>query len=196
MAAPWLEHLRAIVRRYIDPQRYEWKPTVSPIPVGRKEMVQVYGDPAPQKGTDGKVRCSSAWESRHCLTVSAARIPGYHRRIYMHKKAAPHFIEAMRRARRACPDYEFHKIGCFNPRRQRFDRYRPWSDHTWAIAFDLNDGTNHWAPAGVEPFSQGWEAYSDLPRGVVEAFESVGFEWGGRWHGARDTMHFSLRRVR
>ena len=31
-----------------------------------------------------------------------------------------------------------------------------------------------------------------LPRAFVEAFESVGFSWGGRWKGYCDPMHFSF----
>lgn len=113
----------------------------------------------------------------------------------MHRKVAGHFIEAMSRAVEACPEYKFSRIGCFNPRHQRYDPNRPPSDHTWAIAFDINAQSNRWAPGQIEPWSDRWGEYSDLPRGVVEAFESVGFEWGGRWRGARDTMHFSLRQT-
>ena len=32
-----------------------------------------------------------------------------------------------------------------------------------------------------------------LPRAFVEAFEGAGFEWGGRWRGYVDPMHFQVR---
>jgi hypothetical protein len=168
---------------------------VGVIPVGRKEMIRVYGDPAPRM-LNGKLVCSPEWESDNCVVVSAKKIPGYHRPIYMHELVKPYFIEAMRRAVAACPEYRFEKIGCFNPRHQQYDEDRPLSDHAWAIAFDINPGANSWVPEKdhPKPFEAGWSEFSDLPRGVVAAFESVGFEWGGRWKH-RDTMHFSLRRT-
>ena len=200
MTAPWLEHLRAIVRKYIDPQRYEWKPAVDPVP-RYVQLDEVYGDPKP-RWVNGRGFCDAGWESRHCLVVSASRIVGYHRRLYMHKLVATHFREAMRRAVEACPEYSFEKIGCFNPRKMRFDADAPWSTHTWAIAFDLNDGKNRaFQRKAIDPmpFDVGWDRFSDLPQGVVAAFEGVGFTWGGRWgNGKRggycDPMHFQLAR--
>ena len=192
----WTDKLRELLAR-LDHPRSSWTPTVEPIPKGMAEMIEVYGDPDPKPDPKrrGKLIVSKQWEYANCKTVSASVIPGYHRRIYMHRLVAPHFIEAMRRAHEACPQYEFKSIGCFNPRHQRFDPTRPPSDHTWAIAFDINPEPNKWAPKGTKPFDPDWDLWSDLPRGVVEAFESVGFEWGGRWRGRKDSMHFSLRRV-
>lgn len=174
-----------------------WVPTVDPIPVGRKEMMEVYGDPEPWND-QGVVHINPNWERKHMIVVSASLIYGYHRPIYMHKKVKAHFLEAMRRSVLACPGYAFVNIGCFNPRFQRNDPSRPISDHTLGIAFDLNgrDGQNKWAPDDIEPWSDGWSRYSNLPREVVESFESVGFDWGGWWKGGRDTMHMSLRKIR
>jgi len=196
MTAEWLERLQAIVRRYIDPQRYEWKPAVDPIPT-MAQINEVYGDPEPI-WRDGKGHVSSTWERAHCHTVSASLIPGYDKRIYMHSLVAPHFREAMRRAVAACPEYTFRRIGCFNPRKMRHDANAPWSTHTWAIAFDINADTNKAfmrEPGDPRPFEVGWDQRSDLPVGVVQAFESVGFEWGGRWSGYVDPMHFQLVRT-
>ena len=209
MMSGWLAYLRELMAQHARPAPERWTPTVDPIPVGRRQMLEVYGDPDPRV-VNGKLVCDPRWERNNCHTVSASLIAGYDRRIYMHSLVAPHFVEAMRRAVKACPGYQFKSIGCFNCRRQRYDtperaqrenrKLRPWSDHTSAIAFDINRDTNHWAPSSLEPWSRGWREYSDLPRGVVEAFESCGFEWGGRWTGkgrgkTRDTVHFSLRRT-
>jgi len=168
MTAPWFEYLRTMFNRQPPP----WRPTVDPIPVGRSQMLIAYGNPDP-KFVRGKWVADSRWESRNCKTISASLIPGYNRRIYMHNLAAPHFIEGMRRAVEACPEYKFDSIGCFNVRRQRYDtpekarkegrRLREWSDHYMAIAYDINRLRNHWAPATLAPWSPGWEKYSDLP---------------------------------
>ena len=195
----------------------QFKSIVDPIPVGMAEAMLVYGDPNPRWVIDtkgiGRWVADPAWENQNCKVVSASLISGYDKRIYMHKKVAPNFLEAMRRAKTACPKYEFHKIGCFNVRRQLHDTpekakkegraLRAWSDHYMAIAFDINDGQNKgftWKPGMPKPFEPGWVRYSDLPQGVVEAFLSVGFDWGGYWGigtgGYCDPMHLSLRKIR
>jgi len=176
----------------------DWDPFDGPldsIPVGRAEVISTFGDPKPTYTRRGKVKVARSWEWPELETVPASAIPGYHRKLYMHRLAAPYFREAMRRATIAEPGYEFSRIGCFNPRHMRFDRSRPLSLHTWAIAYDINpeqNGTWYAKPGDPEPFEPGWSQRSDLPRRVVEAFESVGFEWGGRWSRFRDPMHFQL----
>lgn len=175
-----------------------WSPTVDPIPHGWAETLARYGDPGLR--IDPRNKCKyivdQRWESENLAVVAASLIPGYHRPIYMHRLVKPHFLEAMRRVSIDAPYYTFDDIGCFNPRHIKDDPDLPPSDHALAIAFDLNGRKrNHWAPGYLEPWAAGWSQYSDLPRAVVYAFEGVGFEWGGRWAGSRDTMHFSLRRV-
>ena len=119
----------------------------------------------------------------------------------MHRLVAPYFVEAMRRAKVVTPGYSVTRIGCFNPRHMRHDKSRPLSDHTWAIAFDVNSSTNrafYRKPTDPLPFEEGWEEFSSMPEAFVLAWESVGFTWGGRWgNGKRggfcDPMHYSLR---
>jgi len=180
-----------------------WPPFDGPldkIPQGRKEMVEVYGDPD-VIFTGKRVRVSRKF-GRLLHTIPSNRIPGYHRRLYMHRLASAAFVESMRRSRLVAPDYEFKRIGCFSPRFQRHDPTRPLSDHTWGIAFDVNASENrafYRKPHDPLPFEEGWRGRSDLPLSVVLAWESVGFDWGGRWgNGKRggfcDPMHFSLRK--
>lgn len=58
-----------------------------------------------------------------------------------------------------------------------------WSTHAWAIAIDLNCGTNAFGQKG------------DMSVAVVEAFEENYFEWGGRWmRRGPDSMHFQYCR--
>jgi len=131
-------------------------------------------------------------------------IAGYSKKIYMHRAVVPYFLEAQTRAVQACPDFRLTRIGCFCPRFQRHNPSRPLSTHTYGIAFDLDPPQNKaFRRAGSDPlpFEIGWNEYSTLPRGLVEAWESVGFVWGGRWGngpdgGFCDPMHFQLAKVR
>ena len=78
-----------------------------------------------------------------------------------------------------------------------------WSQHSYGAAIDLNPVQNPYVTAsGVSPAAG--EAYAD-PRNrrasttglitadsvVVEAFQEVGWEWGGDWNGPKDYQHFS-----
>jgi hypothetical protein len=171
------------------------------IPKGRKGMVEVYGDPSVTYTSKGTAKVSREF-ARKLHTVPADMLPGLSRRLYMHRAVSPYFREALRRAQLVAPDYKFERVGCFNPRHMRHDKSRPLSDHTWAVAFDINSSKNrarYRKPTDPEPFEPGWEKYSDLPEAVVLAFKSVGFQWGGDWGlgkrgGFSDPMHFSLRR--
>ena len=69
-----------------------------------------------------------------------------------------------------------------------------------AIAFDIDPSKNRaWSrkkyPKRPHPFQIGWDEFSDIPEGVIIAFESCGFEWGARWKTFCDPMHFSLRKI-
>lgn len=172
------------------------------IPVGLKERDEVYGEPSVSVGADNRFKVSRKF-GKNLGTVPAERFPNYFRRLYMHRLVAPYFVEAMRRAHINCPDWKPKRIGCFNPRRMRHskDPRVPFSDHTYGIAFDIDPSENRaWSRRKYKdrpmPFTKGWKEYSSLPAGVVMAFESVGFEWGGRWKTFCDPMHFSLRKVK
>jgi hypothetical protein len=60
------------------------------------------------------------------------------------------------------------------------------SAHSWGISIDLD-------PAKSEYWrwqKGGWK--NSVPQEIVDAFESEGFIWGGRWYHF-DTMHFEYR---
>lgn len=168
------------------------------IPVGRRGLVATFGDLDETIGEDGSIKVSRAWE-RASMRV-ARDLPGYKRPLYVHRLAEPYLREALRRALWAAPDWEPDRIGCFNPRRQRHSSTMPLSLHSWGVAVDIdsleNPGRNVGEP--VEPWSPRWMRLwpLGLPRLVVEAFESVGWEWGGRWSSYVDPMHFQLVRTR
>jgi len=186
-----------------------WPPTwpqyeggLARIPVGLTERDACYDRPVISISTANRYKIDRKF-AQNLATVPAENFPNFSRRIYMHKKVRPYFIEAMNRAFEVCPHWEPERIGCFNPRRMRHSKNPrvPFSDHTYGIAFDIDPQRNRaWSrkkyPERPQPFDEGWVEYSSIPEGVIRAFESVGFEWGGRWKSFVDPMHFSLRKVR
>jgi hypothetical protein len=63
------------------------------------------------------------------------------------------------------------------------------SMHAWAIAIDLDTKrASYWRNAPQNPLV--WK--NAYPQAIVDAFESEGFIWGGRWYHF-DTMHFEYR---
>ena len=75
-----------------------------------------------------------------------------------------------------------------------------WSEHAYGTAIDVNPLVNPYVTErGVDP--PGGEAYVDRDPSVaglivsgdvvVEAFATIGWEWGGDWSGSKDYQHFS-----
>jgi len=75
-----------------------------------------------------------------------------------------------------------------------------WSAHAYGEAIDVNDVQNPYFEGGVviPPAGAAYENRTDVRPGMavpggllVEAFASVGWQWGGRWTGTPDYQHFS-----
>lgn len=171
------------------------------IPVGLSGRDRIYGRPIISIGASGRFKVDRSF-ARRLSTIPASEFRNYSRRIYCHKKIHAYFIEAMRRSFEVCPAWRPKKIGCFNPRRMRHskDPRVPFSDHTYGIAVDIDPGQNRAFsrkkyPDRPKPFEDGWEQYSSIPRSVVEIWEDLGWDWGGRWKNYCDPMHFSLRKL-
>ncbi|MDR1658855.1 MAG: M15 family metallopeptidase [Desulfovibrio sp.] len=65
------------------------------------------------------------------------------------------------------------------------------SAHAFAVAIDLNAKAGpYWRWAKSAAAAQ--NARSRYPQAIVDAFESEGFIWGGKWHSF-DFMHFEYR---
>ena len=66
------------------------------------------------------------------------------------------------------------------------------SMHSWAIAIDLDiKRANYWHNETTNESARlHWK--NSYPQAIVDAFESEGFVWGGRWYHF-DTMHFEYR---
>lgn len=89
----------------------------------------------------------------------------------------------------------------FNCRRAVAPGPPSWSVHAYGDAIDVNPVENPYVEGGlVQPVAG--RAYLDRNRhrpgmaypggGLVEAFASVGWSWGGRWTSTPDYQHFSL----
>jgi peptidoglycan hydrolase-like protein with peptidoglycan-binding domain len=71
--------------------------------------------------------------------------------------------------------------GCYNCR--YISGTTVWSNHAWALAFDIN-----W---DVNPYTTGFT--HDIPNWVVQLANRYGFAWGGDYTGGRrDYMHFEF----
>ena len=75
-----------------------------------------------------------------------------------------------------------------------------WSRHAYGAAIDVNPVENPYVlggrvspPAGRRYLDRGRVRPGMAVEGgvLVDAFESVGWEWGGRWSSSRDYQHFS-----
>jgi hypothetical protein len=90
----------------------------------------------------------------------------------------------------------------FNCRRAVGSTTAGWSEHAYGTAIDINPVENPYVLSGrtLPPAGRAYLDRRRVRRGmavaggvVVQAFASVGWKWGGRWTGAPDYQHFSLR---
>lgn len=76
-----------------------------------------------------------------------------------------------------------------------------WSEHAYGLAVDLNPCENPYVYADGHEEHKHCRKYVDRGRHdpglvhagdpVVKAFATIGWGWGGIWHGDRDYQHFS-----
>lgn len=177
------------------------------------ELNGVYGDPT--GGDTGAVKVDEGWKRRWLIDrgpdnpLPGAKTVGDGRYVQIHRLVEPYLEEGLRRALLVCELAKPLRIGGFNFRRMRHDspekmrregrsKLLPLSRHSWGCAVDINSDDNDAAefkPGQTpEPFGSLWLAQwpRGLPKAFVEAMESVGFRWGGRWRGFCDPMHFEL----
>lgn len=168
------------------------------IPQTRAEVYAIFGDP-------GVGKVSPKWERANLVVArELSAIPKG--RLYVHRLAEPYLREALRRTELVAPGH-IETIGSFAFRHQRHDAARPLSYHSWAIAVDINPGANltwtrdpKYDPGRrrgpvPSPFADDWRSRywpGGLLEELVDAWESVGWRWGGRWASFVDPMHFEL----
>jgi hypothetical protein len=163
------------------------------------EVVATFGNPRPKSvALDAEEKPDPAWERANM--VVARDLPGKWNggrgRLYCHRLAEPYIREALRRcAEYGVLDY-IERLGCFCYRYQRHDAHLPLSYHSWGIALDVNaaDNAGKYLHTYPRPWSAEWMALwpKGVPVALVAAFETVGFNWGGRWKSYTDPMHLSL----
>lgn len=76
-----------------------------------------------------------------------------------------------------------------------------WSQHAYGLAIDINPCENPYVSADGSVAHKDCVKFKDRSRkdpgvihkgdGVVKAFASIGWGWGGTWSGAKDYQHFS-----
>lgn len=148
------------------------------------QILEAYGDIRPYIKPDGTLR--PEWEYHNLTTVDLPEplILGWDpekkvERLRCHVKLKDHFAAAFHSIHAAGLWPELKTFdGCFNFRAQRGSA-RKLSLHSFGAAIDLNAGTNERGTPG------------DMPGGIVQCFEAVGFVWGGRWD-TPDPMHFEF----
>src|SRR5262249_52020983 len=64
------------------------------------------------------------------------------------------------------------------------------SAHSYGIAIDIVVAKSAYWEWDQADGTFGWK--NQIPQAIVDAFESEGFAWGGRWYHY-DTMHFEYR---
>lgn len=159
------------------------------LPRTRSDVYKLFGNP-------GQAKADRRWVKENIREFRD--LPGVPRKWYvkLHKLAEPYVREALRRAAEVS-DYKIDRFGGYVFRHQRHDSSRPLSYHSFGIAFDVNPSDNSAKSfqkgKAPEPFSEEWRKIwpKGMDRKFVEAVESVGFTWGGRWTW-KDTMHFEL----
>jgi len=139
----------------------------------------------------GRVRIDALFAATYGADAQAALVPvkfaGH--TVSFHRRAAPALERVAKRLEPLLQtEARFFKDlgGTYNPRNIAGTAHA--SAHTWGIAIDLDPAfADYWRNMPPPPK---WK--NRIPQAIVDAFESEGFVWGGRWFHY-DTMHFEYR---
>ena len=161
------------------------------------QLVERYGDPGV-----GRSEPDPAWVKANIITRQGKRaFPGVPARWYFmcHRLVEDRLQAGFAAAQVACPEYKITTAAAFVFRHMRHDVRAPLSWHSWGVAVDIDAPKNAARSFEVgkepKPWSKEWmRLWPDcMPQPFVEAMEAQGWEWGGRWRGFLDLMHFQVR---
>lgn len=147
-------------------------PKIIPVPVGRKEVYRIFGDPLDSGWwQEWGAFCETPKELNHCFTYRWKGMHGFWcNRVLVAKFQRVYRKIVMQGLAQELKTFD----GCYNLRYIRGGS--KLSTHSWAIAVDHNAEEN---PLGAEP---------QIDMGIVAIFEAEGFVWGGRFQ-RKDSMH-------
>lgn len=148
-----------------------------PVPSGLMEIEDIFGRLEWEEAEGGFVVLTNDWADRNLITT---RLPIVGK-TQVHKKLAGVFRDVLGEIDMARLGEEIKQWGVWSTRHKMHSPSRGLSSHSWAIACDINWAEN---PVGRE---------GKMHPQIVQAFESRGFRWGGRWR-TRDDMHFQYCR--
>jgi D-alanyl-D-alanine carboxypeptidase len=139
------------------------------------------GEFAARQLPGGTMALDPAWTAAHIETADVPVLG----RVTCNRAFVPILRTALAEVERRGLASTIHPgqyAGCFVPKFVLHDPTQIISHHTWGSAFDINVPENGF---GAPP-------HEDLR--LVSVFESLGFQWGGRWM-VPDGMHFEFLRA-
>lgn len=149
-----------------------------------EEIRQIFGDFKYQEDErkPGFIIIPIKWIKENLTVI---HLPVLNKEFMVHKKIASNLSNVFFEIRdRKLDKYidaadTIQNGGCFVARHQFFDRTKPLSRHSWAIAFDLNPSQN-------KPGTNG-----NINPEIIEIFNKYNFYWGGNFK-YKDPMHFEI----
>jgi len=187
---------------YREPLPGKWEPWPGPLwklPSNDTEWYEVFGNPG--AGSLDRQWFNENIVELHQIHGNALPFIPQHLYIKSHRYVEPYVREALRRTEVAVPSFVIERFGSYNYRHKGNNPRRDLSRHAFGAAFDINPTQNsarRFSNPDEKPvpwsdeWHQIWPDERSVSRGLVEAFESTGFTWGGRWSNPCDPMHFQL----
>jgi D-alanyl-D-alanine carboxypeptidase len=147
-------------------------------------------------GFDGKAH-------RGAIVVNAAVVPAVERvfaRLYQERFPVRRMVPIARYGGSDDRSMAADNTSGFNCRYAVAPGPKQWSVHAYGEAIDVNTIENPYLEDGriLPPAGRRFADRADVRPGMavaggelVDAFASVGWQWGGRWTGSPDYQHFS-----
>jgi hypothetical protein len=143
------------------------------IPNGLDEIIHTYGSLDDPK-----------FEANHIVSFDLPYTLRYEgkevKRSRCHKLAVDNFIKAFTNVQTAGLADQFVEYNGIYAARPIRGQKSHASLHSWGVAIDMGASTH---PLGV---------FAPWPQGILDAFASAGFFWGGNFKARKDCMHFQL----